>query len=120
MMDNFDEFIRQLLRLAEGEDVSKPLVALAFGLTTVTGIVLGLFRECAVRRLQAAAAACAKREMAQHRRLHEPSSVAFQADRACCLMSFIASTSGTILSNEIRMWLPSGSKAWPTCIKEDF
>jgi hypothetical protein len=119
-MHNIDEFIRQFLRLAEGEDVSKPLIALAMGLTTSTGIVRGLFREFAARRVKAAAAARAEREIAQHRRLHEPSSVrlVFQPDGAGCLMSFIAPTLGTDLSNEIGVWLPSGSKASPTCIKE--
>src|SRR4029077_4123320 len=75
MMYNIDEFTRQLLQFTEGEELLALLVALAFGLTTVVGIVLRRFRTRAVSRLQAAAAAYAEREIAQERRLHEPSSV---------------------------------------------
>jgi hypothetical protein len=70
MMNNIDEFIRQLLRFTEGENVSQLLVVLAFGLTTVVGIVLRRFRARAVRRLQAAAAVYGEREIARHQRLH--------------------------------------------------
>jgi hypothetical protein len=115
MTDNIGEFTRQLLRFAEGKDVSKLVVVSAFVLTTVVGFVLGLFRARALRRLQAAAAAYAEREMAQRRRLHEPSSVrpVSQPDDACCFVSGIDQTFRTrrVELNEIRAWLPSRSKA---------
>jgi hypothetical protein len=114
-MDNIREFTRQLLRFAEGEDVSKLVVVLAFGLTTVVGFVLGLFRARAFRRLQAAAAAYAEREIAQRRRLHESSSVrpVSQPDGAYCFVSCIDQTFRThrVELNEIRASLPSRSKA---------
>jgi hypothetical protein len=90
MLDIIGEFARQLLRFPEGENASKLVIVLAFGLTTVVGIVLRVLRDRAVRRMRAAAAAYAGREMARHRRLHEPGSVCLisQPDRTRCLVSF--------------------------------
>lgn len=87
------EFIRQLFRAPEGEDASKLVIVLAFGLTRVVGFVFGLLRARAIRRVQAAAAACAERELAQHRRFDEPSSVRLlsQPDCASFHISFIDS-----------------------------
>ena len=96
MMDNFHELTRQLLRFTEVDDLSPLLAAMAFGFTTVAGIVLRLFRARAVRRIQAVAAAYADREMAQHRRFHASSvRLVCQPDRAGCLVSFIDPTQNT-------------------------
>jgi hypothetical protein len=90
-MHNIDEFTRQFVRFTERDDFSKLVVVIVFGLMTVIGIVLGLFRARAVRRLQAAADAYAEREMAEYRRLLEPSSVRLvpRHDRRCCRVSSI-------------------------------
>jgi hypothetical protein len=92
MMD-ICEFIRQIFCVPEGEDASKLMIVLAFGVTRVVGFGIGMWRARTIRRVHAAAAAYAERVLAQHRRFDEPSSVRLrsQPDRAPFHISFIDS-----------------------------